>query len=432
MPYRAPADQDDFALSKKFSPAKLAKEWDDKMREWVGDQIKALPRSFRRFYDGVDDDSEPIGITWDAFPQVIHGYLGRTPAAYAAAEVLRPKVIGCDSDRNPVVVSTRQQDEYCEWFTHRVNDVVIRIDFTCEAPEYWEHLGQDIDLVFDLYREHVSEDVRKDDLVWAHDVFVNGEARWKKGSYNRWNIWNTERGAMHLTHTANTLQAEINLAALASILRTLDGGRTVVKTVHELSCCSPFGDINRSSDPNIGFGVNDLVRRGNMVALANPIGLYIADVNLNEIVDANGDPVAKLTVKRGSETVVNGKKIPRLLRVTVTVPTDREATVGGAAPLQFGGQIAEQIGMVLYGVGKPAPQGPPDPQDPEQKCCHHPDHPDISARTEDLSLNCASFPWEEFDRRAAPLTTEQSDEMLLAAAPLAQMSEPVKLGTRTS
>jgi hypothetical protein len=61
-----------------------------------------------------------------------------------------------------------------------------------------------------LYQQFVSPDVQRADLLID-------------GRYDPWNKWNTELGAMHLTHPSNALQAEVFLAGDATVLRTKDG-----------------------------------------------------------------------------------------------------------------------------------------------------------------------------------------------------------------
>jgi hypothetical protein len=417
--YGPPANHNDFKDSQSIGEEVLAKGWHDNISGWVQSEIGALPRRIRRFIHGVDVESKPIGIPWDAFPQTITGYLGRGKDAYRAAETPAPTLAGTDENGQQVVVFTRQQDEYCEWFCHRDGaGRIFRVDFTCEGPEYWEHIGQDHQLILALYKKYVSDEVELPDLLWDRQVDrANGGEPWIADQYNPFNEWNTTRGAMHLTHPANTLGAEINLAARATILRSTDGGRTIVNTVQELACCSPFGEVNRSSDPNIGLGVNRLVQAGKEIALANPIGLYIADLPMDDIVDGDGNPAATWTIQRGQVDEIDGETFPRILRARVDIPTDRDVTIGGI-PLDFGGQIAERIRMVLYGVGRDAPDGKPEPQEPEQKCCQHPRHPTIRGIQTNLQADCTVFNWARFDQNRAPfLEADDGPQLAAAGAP---------------
>jgi len=136
----------------------------------------------------------------------------------------------------------------------------VRVTFTCEGPEYWQFLAGgtraffdddepqagivdgDIELVAELYAEHVDPAVQVEDLVWPFDVaaFDPDSNAWylfaSAGTYNPFNRWNTTHGAMHLTHPANTLGAEINLAARAAVLRAGADGEPITDQ-EALVCC---------------------------------------------------------------------------------------------------------------------------------------------------------------------------------------------------
>ena len=55
--------------------------------------------------------------------------------------------------------------------------------------------------------------------------------RYRAGDYNPRNIWNTERGAVHLTHPANSLFAEVVLASDGTIGRAQIGPSALVFAV---------------------------------------------------------------------------------------------------------------------------------------------------------------------------------------------------------
>src|SRR4029450_7744917 len=96
---------------------------------------------------------------------------------------------------------------------------------------------------------------------------------------------------MHLTHPANTLAGEVRVAAAATLLRA------DAADAEAFACCAGFAEVNRSSDPLIGFGVNQAARAGNAVALADPMGLYIAEMNTGAL----GDPSAWRVVRGSAE-----------------------------------------------------------------------------------------------------------------------------------
>ncbi len=244
----------------------------------------------------------------------------------------------------------RRQDEYCEWFVIRdTAGKIDRVDFTCEGPEFWFALAHgypdgipasvktanahgDKNKLLALYRQLVSPNVQMADLF-------------KNGIYNPRNKWNTTDGAVHLTHPANTLEAEINIAAQATILRARQG--QVLTDQDALICCAGYGAPGRASDPTIGGNVNALARQGASITLTNPVGLYIDSLNTTGWVTPDGTSASTFwTIVRGA---------PGLgLRGVFQVPSLKGYTVSdikiGGVPIRFGGQIAEHILMKLTGV----------------------------------------------------------------------------------
>ena len=92
---------------------------------------------------------------------------------------------------------------------------IVSIHFTCEAWDYFEFLGQHApDKVLALYQEFIKPPVSKTQL--EADLFPGG-------TYDRLNKWNTALGAMHLTHIANNLGAEVFLGASATVRRIENG-----------------------------------------------------------------------------------------------------------------------------------------------------------------------------------------------------------------
>jgi hypothetical protein len=276
--------------------------------------------------------TEPAGtrvtqdIPWEGFPRAI---LRRFPPdddrKYEAAE----RIV-----ETPDYGRHRPQDEYLEWHTERDGaGKVTRVSFTCEGPEYWEALAQLApDAVLALYRKHVSDEVTEDDLFPG-------------GQYNRLNAWNTERGAMHLTHPANALSAEVFLAADATILRERNG--QVLTDYGELVECAQYGDADRFSDPRIGGDVNTLAQKGYRITLENPVGLYIDGLDATGLAKPDGSAVDDyLGVVRGSGGLI--------VRAVYEVPAAEGFSVGditiGGTPIQWGGQLAELITMKLTGV----------------------------------------------------------------------------------
>lgn len=273
------------------------------------------PASTAAGADAVEED-----IEWSAFPRQV--------------EIDS----GSDEERWSVADGSRDvQDEYCEWSVERQDGNIVRVFFTCEGPEYWELLAEsNFDLVVDLYRRHVNPGVMPDDL------------RDGAGNYRPRNKWNnsTTRGAMHLVQRANTLGAEIQLAAGASIVRARPDG-TVLTGTRELIDCSGYGERERHSDPTIGAKVNAHARARSDVTLANPVGLYFARVDFAAWETPDGsDPAGLWRFTRGK----NGK----FVRAVVEAPAGAGFTLSQVninnRPLRFGAQIVDTITMKLTAV----------------------------------------------------------------------------------
>jgi hypothetical protein len=277
-------------------------------------------------------------IHWRGFPLLIaEKHSGNKRAAWKEAEQLLSN-------------GERPQDEYLEWFVTRdARGKIARVTFTCEGPEYWEAMAHGYPLdykgpkaaggagdkqkVITLYRQFIDPNVQLDDL------FING-------IYNRLNKWNTTQGAMHLNQKNNTLSAEINIAARATLLRKSNGD--LLTDADDLINCKPrYGQPGRASDPLIGSDINELARKGFAIALLNPVGLYIDSLDTTGWETPNGKP-ASLFWKpiRGTDGMT--------VRAIFEVPASEGYTVSeikiGGSNIDLGGQLAEFVDVKLTGV----------------------------------------------------------------------------------
>ncbi|GAA2280382.1 hypothetical protein GCM10010430_77910 [Kitasatospora cystarginea] len=281
------------------------------------------PRS--QFYDltktDTAADAQQATVTWTAFPRRIK--------VHSLSDIQRWQ--RADASRDV-------QDEYCEWSVTRdpASGKITKVMFTCEGPEYWNLLAQsDPAKVLQLYQTHISPDVKHGDLFGA------------TGTYQPRNQWNdsTSHGAMHLIQANNTLGAEIELAAAATIVRNIDG--TELTTDQDLIQCSRYGEPERNSDPHIGGAVNALARQKADIALADPVGLYFDDLKTDGWATPDGsDPKSYWTRRRGDES--------HPVRFVYEVPQDKGFTVGditiNGTPIQYGAQIADYITIRLSAV----------------------------------------------------------------------------------
>ncbi|MCF6796746.1 hypothetical protein L1M59_11505 [Bacillus sp. ET1] len=299
-------------------------------------------------------DEKTREISWFGFPRIILETNHPKEKAYKVAEELKDDPLrglarslwGVDS------VKVRQQDEYLEWHTfYDQNGNVKKVTFTCEGPEYWEALAGGYPTIYDgpriagaegdrnkllaLYRQYISPDVQMEDL------FLNG-------IYFPYNKWNTTDGCLHLIQPNNTLNAEIDIAAEATVLRKKSDG-ALITDANELICCAKYGAPQRASDPTIGGQVNGLARKGASITLKDPVGLYIDSINTDGFVTPDGSNAMDYwKVLRGQ----NGMILRAVYEVPDSVPepfTVSDIKIGGIN-IKYGGQIAEHIIVKLTGV----------------------------------------------------------------------------------
>ncbi|GIF23071.1 hypothetical protein BJ973_000571 [Actinoplanes tereljensis] len=294
--------------------------WSDYIAARVDDATSGRPQFYNLLRTETAADATEAPVSWTAFPRKIK--------LNSISDVQRWD--RADAGRDV-------QDEYCEWsITRDESGKITRVTFTCEGPEYWDVLAKTSpDTALRLYQEHISPEVRRSDLFDPAGEYVRE---------NRWNN-STTHGAMHLIQAANTLGAEIELAAAASNRRVIGGVELTGE--QELINCAGYGDPERNSDPHIGAVVNSVARSRADVTLADPVGLYFDDLATDGWAAPDGsDPKSYWTYVRGDAN--------HPVRAVYEVPADRGFAVGdltiGGEPIEFGAQIADFITIKLVAV----------------------------------------------------------------------------------
>lgn len=400
------------ALSQYDSPGFLADfatipgqaaAWSNAVSIWFDgniamSQTKLEPGDQTQFYNQLTTTPDgPVfdqPFVWNGLPGTYRNRYGRL-AAFELADQVLPLTQRMDGPGSYYVGAAwaslyyRPNDEYCEWHVDRRPDgKVQRVTFTSEPPEYWQAFHgdkiQDADggwtldfpgdpaALLDLYRELVSPEVQMVDLICAEDLvdWSTGSPQviYRKGAYNPYNRWNTTDGIVHLTHPANSLSAEINLGAMATVLRAGADG-TPITDPDALICAAAYGGPNRSSDPTIGSCVNELAALGFAVTLRNPVGLSMHHINLAGFATPNGEqvPAEWFKVLRGNESM------GLIERAVFEVPTGEGYVVGdltiGGVPIKYGGQISEHITVCFTGMAAAPGSFHNTPVPPQASCC---------------------------------------------------------------
>ena len=357
-----------------------------------------------QFYNPAKFDPEGLvveqDIPWSAFPKELvrrYGY----ERALREADMLWPLTRYTSRNLGTILERTwyRPLNEYCEWHVTRDPETnkIKKVAFTSEPPEYWQALfGDALELedgsryafpgdrlvVLNLYRELVSPEVELDDLiaqeVIASDHHTGGHLnKTREGDYNPYNKWNTTHGIVHMCSPPNTLQAEIELCANATVVRE-DSRAHILVEPEPLICCSGFGNADRNSDTTIGSTVNALARLGAYVTLRNPVGHYIDHIDLAGWAAPDGGSVADcVRTLRGTPGMIQ--------RLEVEVPPERGFTVSdltiGGINIEYGGQIAECITVSLTGVAASPGAVSPKPVPCVGQCWIDPDNATMLGRS---------------------------------------------------
>lgn len=390
--YKTPAHQQDF--SDPNQQTQMDAQWDLNLKGFTAQGLNGTPwnvQNAAQITNYIDPTQTVIPssainkqITWSPLP----GRLGYYYPSLSLDQIFQLADTGdftrlqlgeiTNNPCNPLNQETKPygpygprgwQDEYCEWaVTRDQNGHIVRIDFTCENPEYWNTLWLiDPNVVLSLYQSILDKpQITLDDLC-LYDANGN-KVQDPNGNYvyNPLNIWNsgtisddTKGGAIHLTSTPNTLQTEIGLATQATMMRV-----TGNSDLNALICCAQYGQPHRNSDPNIGGTVNRVVSSGFDAMLANPPGLYMQMPDFSQFTTPDGsNPADWYTIKRGSQTLIgdNGQPLPGnfILHAVVAPPAGSAYTVSdlkiNGENVNWGSQISNTFLMQIVATAYAAP-----------------------------------------------------------------------------
>jgi len=300
---------------------------------------------------------------WKEFPPVE----GDAEGIYRAVEHLGDEDhrAGTFIDRHDEVLHlpTRdRQDEYLEWAAQRNGDgKITKLTFVAEGYDYFSALFEhDEGRAVELYKDFTGiSSLKADDLRAKDGVYrrlKDGSTRTvvEPGAFNPRNRYNINPGIVHLSHRANSLGAEVNLAGVSGIARKKATGTLLDgKNEEELLCCNEGGNPNRNSDPLISAQAYAQVLGSYRYTLANPVGLYIAGIEETGLLL----PDNSTQVPREWWRVVRGNGLwdstkSRVLRLELEVPAKEKLTIGdllaGGSPVRYPGQVAELLSVHLF------------------------------------------------------------------------------------
>ncbi|HMJ33159.1 MAG TPA: hypothetical protein VK501_04505 [Baekduia sp.] len=307
--FSPPAGPDDLS-------ADARKQWSPRVSglfQEVQDGSGPLPQFYDPTEKSTASDATSAVVPWPAFPGTLDQQGGTDEQRWQAAD-----------DREA-------QDEYCEWAVTR-DDAgrVIRVTFTTETPDYYDHLLQADTARFEqLYAELAGRPI---DLA---------RVRGQDGNLNPLNPFNRagDGTIVHLSQGSNTLGAAVTLAGQATVVRVDDDGHRVTNK-KQLVRCGQLGGPDRNSDPQIAMAINNQAADGAEVSLADPPGLFLGDfLSAGLQTPDHADAKQFWTVTRGTAE--------RSVRAVFEVPKERGYVVGDIVKqghkITTGGQLAEHV-----------------------------------------------------------------------------------------
>lgn len=342
---------------------------------WDMDNYGPRPAFYNPLVTDTPPDAVNAAIPWGAFPGRLAALFPNAGADWNQwADQGVPEMVTTNLCTQKTIPGAAYgptgprgwQDEYCEWsVTRNAAGKITSVMFTCENPEYWLTLwAVSPAKVLQLYQSLVSPAVQMQDLCLrdAGGTVVIDPATGQP-AYNPLNQWNSGTvsgaaagGAVHLTSSPNSLGAEFDLAAAATMPRALNGDP--VTSAGRLVCFAKFGRIGRNSDPTIGQTVNMLTNYKPQLpkaraTLTNPAGLYMQTPDFSNYTTPDGTPASEFwSVVRG--TLANpgiSGDIDRILHATFRVPADKNYEVGDIliddANITYASQITATIRMAL-------------------------------------------------------------------------------------
>ncbi len=259
------------------------------------------------------------------------------------------------------------QEEYVEWRVVRDGPVIRRVELTTELPEYWRVLaGHEPERTLELVAEFAGrESVEPAGVYGRLDPFAAGvTARRRERAFaetmlapDGMSAYNDGTEAICcMVGPSNTLEALFGLVVAATtprIVRDVVSGRLRCLTCDEaIPGMKGTAMAGRSSDPVLVERLARLAFERRVVAVDDPVGVYIIGVEQGRLRTPGGEPVPAewLRFSRGSEE----EGVARYQRLVLAPPAETGIAVSDLVdaateqPLRHGGQVAELVQLAAF------------------------------------------------------------------------------------
>jgi hypothetical protein len=349
----------------------------DAQREWDGLVDDLLARHDSPHLLAAADDRTPsvIQVDWGGFPVRISRCLQSTADALRLLDWRTPQ-----GDVGRALL----QEEYVEWRVVRSPEGRLRrVEMTTELPDYWLTLAAHHPLkALELVRRFAGErSVSPRAVFGGVDPFARRttpdqrrvgfeDAMLPRGGRAPWSPYNNgERAICFMSQGANTLGALIGLVAAAAHPFAAEGDGRPLSGPEAIATGTQAAQACRNSDPTAVGATIGLAHQGRLIALDDPIGIYIRGVQADRLLQPDGEPVPAdwFQLQRGSRPHA-GQGLERSQRLAFEVPPglgfDVADLVDGdtGQPVEHGGQVADLVQLAVYLRISPPGQVPVEPR----------------------------------------------------------------------
>jgi|GEM_PF-3293009 len=306
-------------------------------------------------------------IDWAAFPVRIRECLQST--------LRTNRLLDWQFNNQPFGRLIGAHEEYLEWRTIRnATGKIVRVEMTSELQEYWlrlakHHPSKTLQILGTFARESTPAPVQEvygdlnpftaspdeREAAFRQMMLPNG-ANQILSPYN-----NGTKAISFMANSVNTLRAALFLAAFGAFpyVKNVDGSTIPLTGREAIRFTQQSAQDCRDSDPTIVGSVINFAAQGRKIALLDPPGLYIANVDSGALFLPDGaTPISPdwFRFSRGSKITEteSGQSLSLAQRLVFEVPPELNFVVGDlldsttGSNIDNGAQIAAKVSIALY------------------------------------------------------------------------------------
>lgn len=283
----------------------------------------------------------------------------------------------CDA-RSPSGETGRRlfQEEYAEWRVLRDADGPTRFELTTELGDYWVLLArhqperltelvaefagvpslEPTEIFGELDPADSPDDARAEAFSRRFLGISLTDETWRglPGPFN-----NGERAITCLSRGDNSLFVLINLVVASAVaLRIRDSKEGELRFPSGSEAIPHLAEDSaqdcRASDPLVAERIVRVVTEGRPIRFDDPIGIYVAAVQSEDLLDPGGQPIPDEWVQRSRQGPPSADGLARHQRITLEVPKEAGFKLSELVSrrtgerIEWGAQLAELIELAVY------------------------------------------------------------------------------------